>query len=161
MLLVGFVPLLYPLYVRTLLFQLPADLLSTFCLWNSAPPFIIALLAVFDHVDTRFTPLSCHVYNILDVRVVHCRHSSGNCLALSAWVSARDEFKLTPTRKTSGKVHPCGTRIGTTVWPWCLATTDPLEAGDRPGRKSRRTLRSTPGGGQPSATGRRPDRRPH
>jgi hypothetical protein len=30
-----------------------------------------------------------------------------------------------------------------------LATHDPLEAGDRPGRKSRRTLRSTPGGGQP------------
>ena len=26
---------------------------------------------------------------------------------------------------------------------------DPLEAEDRPGRKSRRTLRNTPGGGQP------------
>jgi hypothetical protein len=30
-----------------------------------------------------------------------------------------------------------------------LATPDPLEAGDWPGRKSRRTLRSRPGGGQP------------
>ena len=30
-----------------------------------------------------------------------------------------------------------------------LATPDPLEAGDRPGRKSRRTLRSRPEGGQP------------
>jgi hypothetical protein len=30
-----------------------------------------------------------------------------------------------------------------------LATPDPLEAEDRPGRKSRRTLRYRPGGGQP------------
>jgi hypothetical protein len=52
------------------LFQLPAALLSTFFLWNSAPPLIIALLTAFDHVDTRFTPLSCHVYSILDVRVL-------------------------------------------------------------------------------------------
>jgi hypothetical protein len=104
--------------------------------------------------NSLLSPLSCDVYNILDVQVVHCRHSSENCLALSACVSARDdEFKLTPTRNTSGKVHTCGTRIGTTVWPWCLATTDPLEAGDRPGRKSRRTLRSRPGGGQPHLPG--------
>jgi hypothetical protein len=39
-------------------------------------------------------------------------------------------------------------RNETTVWS-CLATPDPLEAGDRPGRKSRRTLRSRPGRGQP------------
>jgi GTP:adenosylcobinamide-phosphate guanylyltransferase len=44
--------------------------------------------AAFDHVDTPFTVLSCHVYNILDVLVVHCLHSGSNCLALSAWVSA-------------------------------------------------------------------------
>ena len=31
----------------------------------------------------------------------------------------------------------------------CLAPPDPLEAEDRPGRKLWRTLRSTPGGGQP------------
>jgi hypothetical protein len=74
---------------KNYLFQLPAALLSTFFLWNSAPPLSIALLTGFDHVDTRFTPLSCHVYSVLDVRVVHCRHSGGNCLALSAWVSAR------------------------------------------------------------------------
>jgi hypothetical protein len=74
---------------RNSLFQLPAALLSTFCLWNSASPFSIALLTAFGHVDTRFTPLSCHVYSILDVRVVQCQHSDGNCLALSAWVSAR------------------------------------------------------------------------
>jgi hypothetical protein len=38
-------------------------------------------------------------------------------------------------------------RNGTTAWPW--ATPDPLEAGDRSVRKSRRTLRSRLGGGQP------------
>jgi hypothetical protein len=38
---------------------------------------------------TCFTPsLSLHSYVILWVRVVHCRYSDGNCLALSAWVSA-------------------------------------------------------------------------
>ena len=78
------------------LFQLPAALLSTFCPWNSAPRLIIALLTAFDHVDTRFTPLSCHVYSILDVLVVHCRHSGGKCLDLSAWVSARS-FRGTHT----------------------------------------------------------------
>ena len=77
------------------LFQLPAALLSTFCPWNSAPRLIIALLTAFDHVDTRFTPLSCHVYSILDVLVVHCRHSGGKCLDLSAWVSARS-FRGSP-----------------------------------------------------------------
>jgi len=74
---------------------LPAALLSAFCLWNSAPPLSIALLTAFDHVDTRFTHLSCNVYNILHVRVVHCRHSGGKCLALSAWVSARS-FRGSP-----------------------------------------------------------------
>ena len=44
--------------------QLPATLLSTFCLWNSASPLSIALLTAFDHVDTRFTPLSCHVFRV-------------------------------------------------------------------------------------------------
>jgi hypothetical protein len=57
---------------------------------------IIALLTAFDHVDTRFTPLSCHVYSILDVLVVHCRHSGGKCLDLSACVSARS-FRGTHT----------------------------------------------------------------
>ena len=78
--------------------QLPAALFSTFCLWSSAPPLSIAFLTAFDHVDTRFTPLSSHafvVYNILDVRVVHCRHSGGNCRALTAWVSARS-FRGSP-----------------------------------------------------------------
>jgi hypothetical protein len=32
-----------------------------------------------------------------------------------------------------------------TVWPWGLVTPDPLEVEDRPGRKSRRTLRHYPG----------------
>jgi hypothetical protein len=64
MLLVGFVPLPYPMYVSTL-FQLPAALFRPFCLWNSASPFSISLLTTFDHTDTRFTPLSCHVYIIL------------------------------------------------------------------------------------------------
>jgi hypothetical protein len=77
------------------LFQLPAALFSTFCLWNSAPPLSIALLTAFDHVDTRFTPLTCHVYIILGVRMVHCRHSGGNCRALTAWVSARS-FRVSP-----------------------------------------------------------------
>ena len=84
------------------LFQLPAALLSTFCPWNSAPRLIIALLTAFDHVDTRFTPLSCHVYIILDVLVVHCRHSGGKCLDLSAWVSARS-FRGTRTHTHTHK----------------------------------------------------------
>ena len=70
------------------LFQFHAALLSTFCHWNSAPPLSIALPMAFDHVDTRFTPLSCHGYIILDVRVVHCRHSGGNCRALPGRVLA-------------------------------------------------------------------------
>jgi hypothetical protein len=56
---------------------------------NSAPPLSIAFLTAFDHVDTRFTSLSCHSYVILGVRLVHCLRSSGNCRALSAGVSAR------------------------------------------------------------------------
>jgi hypothetical protein len=92
------------------LFQLPAALLSTFCLWNSAPPLSIDLLTAFDHVDTRFTLLSCHVYNILDVRVVHCRHSGGNCLALSAWVSARS-FRGSPRGALTLTMNVCAPRI--------------------------------------------------
>jgi len=88
MLLVGFVPLLYPLYVKNSLMQLPAALFSTFCLWNSAAPLSIAFLTAFDHVDTRFTSLSCHAYIILGVRVVHSRHSGGNCRAVD------DDFYL-------------------------------------------------------------------
>jgi hypothetical protein len=77
------------------LFQLPAALFSAFCLWNSAPPLSIAFLTAFDHVDTRFTPLSCHAYIILGVRMVHCRHSGGNGGALKAWASARS-FRDSP-----------------------------------------------------------------
>jgi len=54
----------------------------------NSPLESIALLTAFDHADTRFTPLSCPVYNILDVWVVHCRHSGGNRVDLWAWVSA-------------------------------------------------------------------------
>jgi hypothetical protein len=32
----------------------------------------------FDHVDTRCTPLSCHSYVVVGVRLVHCLRSSGN-----------------------------------------------------------------------------------
>ena len=96
------------------LFQLPAALLSTFCLWNSAPPLIIALMTAFGHVDTRFTPLSCHVYNILDVRVVHCRLSGGNCLALSAWVSARS-FRGSPRCAVTLTIHVRAPRITLTL----------------------------------------------
>ena len=39
--------------------------------------------------DRCFTPLSCHSYVILGVRVVHCRHSSSRYRAVSAWQSAR------------------------------------------------------------------------
>jgi hypothetical protein len=72
---------------RNSLLQLPAALFNTFCLWNSAPPLSIASLTVFDHAVTRFTPLSDHSYVILEVRVVHCRHSGGSCRAFSAWES--------------------------------------------------------------------------
>ena len=70
------------------LFQLPAALFTAFCLWNSASPLSIAFLTDFDHVDTRYTPLSCHVYIILGLRMVHCRHSGGNGRARKAWASA-------------------------------------------------------------------------
>ena len=62
---------------------------------DSAPPLISAFLTAFDHVDTRFTSLSCHSYVILGVRLVHCLCPSGNCRALSAWVSARS-FRGSP-----------------------------------------------------------------
>jgi hypothetical protein len=55
------------------------------------------------------------------------------------------EVKLTPTRNTSVTVHPAERDDGLVS----MATLYPLEAGDRPGRKSRRTLQSRPGGGQP------------
>ena len=74
---------------RNSLLQLPAAPFNTFCLWNSAPPLSIASLTAFDHAVTRFTPLSDHSYIILEVRVVHCRHSGGRCRAFSAWESAR------------------------------------------------------------------------
>jgi hypothetical protein len=62
---------------------------NAFCLWNSAPPLSMASLTAFDHAVTRFTPLSEHSYVILEVRVVHCRHSGGRCRAFLAWESAR------------------------------------------------------------------------
>ena len=69
---------------RSSLLKLPAALFNIFCLWNSAPPLSIASLTAFDHAVTRFTPLSDHSYVILEVRVVHCRHSGGSCRAFSA-----------------------------------------------------------------------------
>jgi hypothetical protein len=57
---------------RSSLIHLLAALASTRCLWNSAPPWSIAVRTAFDHADTRFTPLSVHSYSNLGVRVVHC-----------------------------------------------------------------------------------------
>jgi hypothetical protein len=61
--------------------------------------------------------------------------------------SHRVFISLTPTCNTSVAVHPCGTRrrFGS------LAKSRPSGsgAGVRPGQKSRRTLRSRPGGGHP------------
>ncbi len=58
------------------------------CTWYSAPPRTIAFRTVFDHAVVCFTPLlSLHSYVMLGVRTVHCRHSTGSCLAFSAWVS--------------------------------------------------------------------------
>ena len=74
---------------RNSLLQLTAARFNTFCLRNSDPPLSIASLTAFDHAVTRFTPLSDHSYVILEVRVVHCRHSGGSCRAFSAWESAR------------------------------------------------------------------------
>jgi hypothetical protein len=67
------------------------DRLGPLCwlLARCCPPLSIAFRTAFDHAVTCFTPsLSLHSYVILWVRVVHCRHSDGSCLAFSAWVSA-------------------------------------------------------------------------
>jgi hypothetical protein len=69
---------------RNSLLQLPAALFNTFCLWDSALPLSIASLTASGYSVTRFTPLSDHSYVILEVRVVHCRHSGGSCRAFSA-----------------------------------------------------------------------------
>ena len=89
----------------------PAALFNAFCLLNSSPPLSIAFLTAFDHVDTRFTPLSCHSYVILGVRLVPCLRSSGSCRALSAWVSARS-FRGSPRRAFTLTINvraPCST----------------------------------------------------
>ena len=48
-------------------------------------PLVPLLSGPFDHAVVCFTPLlSLHSYVMLGVRTVHCRHSSGSCLAFSA-----------------------------------------------------------------------------
>ena len=79
----GLVTILCPWYARTLCSSYPALPLE----FSSQLEHCVS--TAFDHVDTRLTPLSCHSYVILGVRLVPCLRSSGSCRALSAWVSAR------------------------------------------------------------------------
>jgi hypothetical protein len=70
----------------------------------------IAVRTAFDHVDTRFTPLSVHSYSNLGVRVVHCLLSTGNCSALSATVSA-SSFRGSPRCALILTLNVCAPRI--------------------------------------------------
>ena len=77
----------------------------------------------FDHAVTRFNLLSHHLYVILEVRVVHCRHSGVSCRALSLSSTERRPPTSTPRRSSrTPRPAPC-TRSPRT--PTTVPTTPP------------------------------------